>query len=82
MQNKLLSLIPEYLPLGLVIYDKDGYLKYANNIAFAMFGTTMEEVLDINIFDEPMTGLKTEAEVQPEQLHRSQQPEYNTLQTG
>lgn len=53
MQNKLLSLIPEYLPLGLVIYDKDGYLKYANNIAFAMFGTTMEEVLDINIFDDP-----------------------------
>ena len=42
MQNELLSLIPEYLPLGVVFYDKDGYLKYANNVALTMFGTTME----------------------------------------
>ena len=28
MENELLSLIPEYIPLGLGVYDKDGYLKY------------------------------------------------------
>lgn len=53
MLNGLLSLMPEYLPFGLVVYDKDGFLKYANRIAFQMFGTTMEEVYDINIFDDP-----------------------------
>lgn len=31
MENELLSLIPEYIPLGLGVYDKDGYLKYAND---------------------------------------------------
>ena len=53
MENELFSILPEYVPLGLVIYDKEGYLKYANNIAFKMFGTTIEEVRDINIFDDP-----------------------------
>lgn len=53
MLNGLLSLMPEYLPFGLVVYDKDGFLKYANRIAFQMFGTTMEEVYGINIFDDP-----------------------------
>ena len=37
-------------------YDKEGYLKYANATAFQMFGTTFEEVLDINIFDDPNIG--------------------------
>lgn len=53
MQKELLALIPEYLPLGVVVYDKDGFLKYANNIALKMFGVTMKEVYDINIFDDP-----------------------------
>jgi len=53
MQNELISLIPEYLPLGVVFYDKDGYLKYANNTAYSMFGTTAEQVIGINIFDDP-----------------------------
>ena len=53
MQNKLLSLIPEYLPLGLVIYDKDGYLKYANDTTLKMFGVTMKDIYNINIFDDP-----------------------------
>ena len=53
MENILLSLMPDYLPLGLVLYDKDGYLKYANCIALKMFGVTMKEVYDINIFNDP-----------------------------
>ena len=53
MQHELLSLVPEYLPMGLVVYDKEGYLKYANGVAFDMFGTTMETVQDINIFEDP-----------------------------
>ena len=56
MQNDFLTLIPEYIPLGIVYYDKEGYLKYANATAFQMFGTTFEEVLDINIFDDPNIG--------------------------
>ena len=38
MENELLSLIPEYIPLGLGVYDKDGYLKYANDTTLKMFG--------------------------------------------
>ena len=53
MQQELLSLIPEYIPLGVVVYDKDGYLKYANKIALKMFGVSMKEVYDINIFNDP-----------------------------
>ena len=53
MKNELLSLLPEYVPLGLVVYDKDGFLKYANKIALNMFGVTMKEVYDINIFNDP-----------------------------
>ena len=41
MENELLSLIPEYIPLGLGVYDKDGYLKYANGTTLKMFGVTM-----------------------------------------
>lgn len=63
MQNKILSLIPEYLSLGVVYYDKDGYLKYANNVALNMFGTTMEQVLDINIFDDPNITAEDKAEL-------------------
>lgn len=54
MENELLSLLPEYVPLGVIVYGKDGFLKYANNIALKMFGTTMEEVYDIvNMFEDP-----------------------------
>ena len=53
MEIELLSFIPEYLPLGLVVYDKDGYLKYANGVALKMFGVTMKEVYNINIFEDP-----------------------------
>lgn len=63
MQNKILSLIPEYLSLGVVFYDKDGYLKYANNVALNMFSTTMEQVLDINIFDDPNITAEDKAEL-------------------
>lgn len=63
MQNKILSLIPEYLSLGVVFYDKDGYLKYANNVALNMFCTTMEQVLDINIFDDPNITAEDKAEL-------------------
>lgn len=64
MQNKILSLIPEYLSLGVVFYDKDGYLKYANNVALNMFSTTMEQVLDINIFDDPNITAEDKAELE------------------
>lgn len=63
MQNKILSLIPEYLSLGVVFYDKDGYLKYANNVALNMFCTTMEQVLDINVFDDPNITAEDKAEL-------------------
>ena len=53
MQNELLSLIPEYIPLGLGVYDKDGYLKYANGTTLKMFGVTMKDIYNINIFDDP-----------------------------
>ena len=63
MQNKILSLVPEYLSLGVAFYDKDGYLKYANNVALNMFSTTMEQVLDINIFDDPNITAEDKAEL-------------------
>ncbi|MEG2120658.1 MAG: response regulator [Rikenellaceae bacterium] len=53
MQNKLLSLITEHLPLGLIMYDKDGGVEYANNIALWMFGVTLNEIKGVNIFDDP-----------------------------
>lgn len=53
MENELLSLIPEYIPLGLGVYDKDGYLKYANDTTLKMFGITMKDIYNINIFDDP-----------------------------
>ena len=53
MENELLSLIPEYIPLGLGVYDKDGYLKYANDTTLKMFGVTMKDIYNINIFDDP-----------------------------
>ena len=52
MENELLSLIPEYIPLGLGVYDKDGYLKYANDTTLKMFGVTMKDIYNINIFDD------------------------------
>lgn len=61
MENNLLSLAPEYVPLGLVLYDEDGYLKYANSIALNMFGVTMKEVYDINIFNDPNIGPEDKA---------------------
>ena len=53
MENELLSLIPEDIPLGLGVYDKDGYLKYANGTTLKMFGVTMKDIYNINIFDDP-----------------------------
>ena len=53
MEDELLSLIPEYIPLGLGVYDKDGYLKYANDTTLKMFGVTMKDIYNINIFDDP-----------------------------
>lgn len=53
MENELLSLIPEYIPLGLGVYDKDGYLKYANGTTLKIFGVTMKDIYNINIFDDP-----------------------------
>ena len=53
MENELLSLIPEYIPFGLGVYDKDGYLKYANGTTLKMFGVTMKDIYNINIFDDP-----------------------------
>ena len=53
MENELLSIIPEYIPLGLGVYDKDGYLKYANDTTLKMFGVTMKDIYNINIFDDP-----------------------------
>lgn len=53
MENELLSLIPEYIPLGLGVYDKDGYLKYANDTTLKMSGVTMKDIYNINIFDDP-----------------------------
>ena len=53
MENELLSLISEYIPLGLGVYDKDGYLKYANDTTLKMFGVTMKDIYNINIFDDP-----------------------------
>ncbi|MEG2228028.1 MAG: response regulator [Odoribacter sp.] len=58
MQKELLSLVPEYLSLGLIVYDKDGYLKYANSIALKMFGGTMRNVYGLNIFNDPNVTLE------------------------
>lgn len=53
MIKELLSSIPQYLPFGLVVYDKEGLLKYANQIALNMFGTTEKDVYDIvNLFKD------------------------------
>ncbi|MEG2514522.1 MAG: ATP-binding protein, partial [Bacteroidaceae bacterium] len=46
-------LIPEYLPLGLIYYDKDGYLKYLNHVALKMFGVTVEDAYNLKLFEDP-----------------------------
>ena len=46
------SFLNTYL-LGLGVYDKDGYLKYANDTTLKMFGVTMKDIYNINIFDDP-----------------------------
>ncbi|MEG1664028.1 MAG: response regulator [Mucinivorans sp.] len=56
MQNEILALIPRYLPMGIIIYDKEGKLKYLNAVALDMFGTTIEKVYNINLFDDPNIG--------------------------
>ncbi|MEG2613893.1 MAG: response regulator [Alistipes sp.] len=53
MQNKLLSFVPEYLPLGLILYDKDGYVNFANNMALKMFGVLLHDICGLNIYDDP-----------------------------
>ncbi|MEG1700480.1 MAG: response regulator [Alistipes sp.] len=53
MQNELFSRIPEYLPLGLIIYNTQGRVRYANNAALKMFGVEINDILDLNIFDDP-----------------------------
>ncbi|MEG0560785.1 MAG: response regulator [Muribaculaceae bacterium] len=51
--ERLLSIIPEYLPLGIFVYDKNGKLTYANSVALAMFGVNLCDILGANIFDDP-----------------------------
>ena len=76
MQNELLSLLPEYLPLGLGVYDKDGYLEYANGITLKMFGVTMKDIYGINIFDDP--NIRTEdKELLKQGLDVSFETDYN-----
>ncbi|MEG2095556.1 MAG: response regulator [Alistipes sp.] len=53
MQNELLSLIPEYLPFGMFVYDKEGFMTYANNNALEMFGITVDDMNGLNIFEDP-----------------------------
>ncbi|MEG2755506.1 MAG: PAS domain-containing protein [Mucinivorans sp.] len=48
--------MPRYLPMGIIIYDKEGKLKYLNAVALDMFGTTIEKVYNINLFDDPNIG--------------------------
>ncbi|MEG1564322.1 MAG: PAS domain-containing sensor histidine kinase, partial [Bacteroides sp.] len=61
MKDELLSLLPDYLSLGVVVYDEEGCLKYANNVALRMFGATMKKVYDINIFNDPNIEAKDKA---------------------
>ncbi|MEG2492246.1 MAG: PAS domain-containing protein, partial [Alistipes sp.] len=63
MQNDFFSLLPEYLPLGLIVYDKDGFLKYANSTALEMFGVTLNDILGLNIFDDPNIGAEDKAKL-------------------
>lgn len=63
MQNDFFSLLPEYLPLGLIVYDKDGFLKYANITALEMFGVTLNDILGLNIFDDPNIGAEDKAKL-------------------
>ncbi|MEG2612399.1 MAG: PAS domain-containing protein, partial [Alistipes sp.] len=53
MKKEIFSLVPDYLPLGVIVYDNDGRLKYANAMALEVFGAKMEDVYDINLFDDP-----------------------------
>lgn len=52
--EKLLRNIFTNTPVGIEIYDKDGFLIDINNKDMEIFGvTTKEEVLGVNIFDNP-----------------------------
>ncbi len=41
------------IPVGVEIYDKDGYIIDINNRGMEMFGIRREEILGLNIFDNP-----------------------------
>lgn len=53
--EKLLRNIYTNIPVGIELYDKDGYMVDMNNMDAEIFGlTAKEEAFGINIFDNPM----------------------------
>lgn len=52
--EKLFKNIFESIPVGIEIYDKDGYLTNLNNMDMETFGVVnKEDVLGVNMFDNP-----------------------------
>lgn len=51
--EKLFRNIFTNIPVGIEIYDKDGFLIDINNKDMEIFGVTREEALGVNVFDNP-----------------------------
>lgn len=54
MQNEiLLQMVIENIPVGIELYDKDGYLVDINPTGLNILETTSEKVLGVNLFENP-----------------------------
>ncbi|MDF9831747.1 ATP-binding protein [Parabacteroides sp. PF5-6] len=51
--NAIFKIVFEALPIGIELYDENGYLIDINPYDLNILGTTREEILGINLFDNP-----------------------------
>lgn len=70
--EKLFRNIFTNIPVGVEIYDKDGFLIDINNKDMEIFGVTKEQALGVNIFDNPNIPLETK-----EQLGTAEQLDFH-----
>ncbi|MDL2282782.1 hypothetical protein LJC44_06765, partial [Parabacteroides sp. OttesenSCG-928-G06] len=49
----IFQLVFDTLPVGIELYDENGYLRKINPFGLTLLGTTEEEVLGVNLFENP-----------------------------
>ncbi len=57
-QDTIFKLIFEKIPVGIELYDKEGYLIGINPYDLQILGTTKEEIMGVNLFHNPVISLE------------------------